>query len=482
MSFSNDGYEWTPEGGLKTGLPTDAVIDPPKLLPNPEKEFDVIVVGAGYAGLRALRDLSIQGYKVLLLEGRDRIGGRSWTVKKDGYVYEVGGTWIHRNQAQVWAEAVRYGLDDKLKDSMEFYEGSREPTVNRDGVLIDIPFTDEAVITGYEKFTNIDGQCGNSVYALNTSQWLDNEEFSKWDHMSCQDRLDQIRDTLTPEEHEAILGTLFSMTKGPMTRPSFGEILRWSAISGGSIQAFGDHAARWKFADGQTALARSMFDDACSSGNLSYSFKTPVSRISTEANMITVTANSGSSFVAQHVIVAIPLNCLKDITFDPALPPLKAEASVQGHSNHAYKVCIEVAGKDWRNWQGHAFPDKGIPFLIGDGITPQGNSYLITTPGDYINPQQEPEKLLDALQYLHPDLKIQRIFGCDYFSDPFSKGGWAVHSPGFVMKYLKALQAPVSNIHFASADWADLWRGFIDGALESGARAVSAIHLQRAAA
>ncbi|KAI8242675.1 hypothetical protein K4K55_010023 [Colletotrichum sp. SAR 10_96] len=336
MSFSNDGYEWTPEGGLKTGLPTDAVIDPPKLLPNPEKEFDVIVVGAG----------------VLLLEGRDRIGGRSWTVKKDGYV------------CSVW----------KLKDSMELYEGSREPTVNRDGVLIDIPFTDE------------------------------------------------------------------------------------------------------------TALARSMFDDACSSGNLSYSFKTPVSRISTEANMITVTANSGSSFVAQHVIVAVPLNCLKDITFDPALPPLKAEASLQGHSNHAYKVCVEVAGKDWRNWQGHAFPDKGIPFLIGDGTTPQGNSYLITTPGDYINPQQEPEKLLDALQYLHPDLKIQRIFGCDYFSDPFSKGGWAVHSPGFVMKYLKALQAPVGNIHFASADWADLWRVFIDGALESGARAVSAIHLQRAAA
>ncbi|KAJ5012345.1 hypothetical protein K4K57_004405 [Colletotrichum sp. SAR 10_99] len=367
MSFSNDGYEWTPEGGLKTGLPTDAVIDPPKLLPNPEKEFDVIVVGAG----------------MLLLEGRDRIGGRSWTVKKDSYV------------CSVW----------KLKDSMELYEGSREPTVNRDGVLIDIPFTDE-------------------------------------------DRLDQIRDTLTPEEHEAILGTPFSMTKGPMTRPSFGEILRWSAISGGSLQAFGDHAARWKFADGQTALARSMFDDACSSGNLSYSFKTPVSRISTEANMITVTANSGSSFVAQHVIVAVPLNCLKDITFDPALPPLKAEASLQGHSNHAYK----------------------------------GNSYLITTPGDYINPQQEPEKLLDALQYLHPDLKIQRIFGCDYFSDPFSKGGWAVHSPGFVMKYLKALQAPVGNIHFASADWADLWRGFIDGALESGARAVSAIHLQRAAA
>ncbi|KAI8265341.1 hypothetical protein K4K58_011376 [Colletotrichum sp. SAR11_239] len=350
MSFSNDGYEWTPEGGLKTGLPTDAVIDPPKLLANPGNNFDVIVVGAGLGLLTSTK----------------------------------------------------------------------------------------AVITGYEKFTNIDGQCGNSVYALNTSQWLDNEEFAKWDRMSCQDRLDHIQHTLTPEEHEAILGTLFSMTKGPMTRPSFGEVLR------------------------------------C--------FKTPVSRISTEANTITVTANSGISFVAQHVIVAVPLNCLKDITFDPTLPSLKAEASLQGHSNHAYKVCVEVAGKQWRNWQGHAFPDKGIPFLIGDGITPQGNSYLIATPGDYINPQQDPEKLLEALQHLHPDLEIRRIFGCDYFSDPFSKGGWAVHSPGFVMKYLKALQEPVGNIHFASADWADLWRGFIDGALESGARAVSAIHLQRALA
>ncbi|KAM5356770.1 hypothetical protein ACJ41O_003416 [Fusarium nematophilum] len=459
MPISTDGYEWTPKGGLKTGLPTDAVIVPEELNAENDKIYDVVVVGAGYAGLRALRDLSTQGKKSLV-DRYDRIGGRSWTVKKDDYIYEVGGTWIHRSQAQVWAEIIRYGFDNKLKDSQEFYEGSRAPTIKRNGKIREVPWTDQALHTGFNKFCNIDGQNGLSVFNLNASQWLENEAFVQWDNMSCQDRFDQIQGQLTPEEHEAILTALCSMSKLPTARPSFGEVLRWIALSGGTIDGLGQVSARWKLADGQTALARAMFDDACASGNLSYKFSTAVSEIRTKGNETTVTTVNGQSFKTRHVVVAVPLNCLKDITFEPALDPLKAEAIEQGHTNHAYKICVEVSGKEWRNWSGHAFPDKGVPCLIGDGITPLGNSYLISTPGNYIDPQKEPERLVEALQYLHPELKVERIFGTDYFSDPFSKGGWAVHGPGFVTKYLKSLQQPAGNVHFANADWADLWRAF----------------------
>ncbi|KAJ3547326.1 hypothetical protein NM208_g1572 [Fusarium decemcellulare] len=470
MPVSIDGYEWTPQDGLKTGLPSDSVIYPEEVNANPDTLFDVVVVGGGYAGLRALRDLSTQGYKVLLLEGRNRIGGRSWSVKKDGFVYELGGTWIHRNQAQVWTEIVRYGFDGKLKDSYEFYPESRTPTIVRDGKLREIPWDSPCFATIH------DGQNGLSVFGLNHSGWLDSENFIKWDSLSCQDRLDQLKDDLTPEEHEGVLTVLNSMSKGPMTRPSFAEVLRWVALSGGTLESLGEHSARWKLADGQTALARAMFDDARASGNLSYSFSNPVSAIKTANKQTTVVTAQGQSFTTQHVVVAVPLNCLKDITFEPSLGSLKAEAIGMGQSNDAYKVCVEARGKEWRNWSGYAIPHKGIPFLLGDGITPSGNTYLITTPGNYVNPQKDPKELLEGLQYLHPEIQIQRLFGCDYFSDPFTKGGWAVHSPGFVTKYLKSLQERVGSIHFANADWADLWRGFIDGALESGARAAAAIH------
>lgn len=61
MPFSTDGYRWTPEEGLKTGVPTDAVIEPPTHNVDPDVTYDAIVIGTGYAGLRALRDLAVQG-------------------------------------------------------------------------------------------------------------------------------------------------------------------------------------------------------------------------------------------------------------------------------------------------------------------------------------------------------------------------------------------------------------------------------------
>ncbi|CAG8937905.1 unnamed protein product [Penicillium salamii] len=462
MPFSTDGYRWTPEEGLKTGVPTDAVIEPPTHNLDPDVTYDAIVIGTGR--------------KVLVLEGRDRIGGRTCSVKQDGYIYEAGGTWVHRNQAHVWGEIVRYGFDGHLKDSQEYYEGSRTPTMIRDGKLHEIPFTDQSSTRGFEKFCNIDGQLGLSVFDIHLEPgWLQNEDFVKWDAMSCQDRLDQIQDDLTAEETEGLTNILLSMNKGPLSRASFAEALRWPALSGGSLYAFGQHSARWKLANGQTALSLAMFEDARASGNLSYSFSTVVSSVETQGSITTVMTSAGQPFKASSVVVAVPLNCLSDIHFSPALDPVKAEAIAKGHTNHAYKICVEAKGKQWRNWMGNAAPHKGLPFLNGDGITPAGNSYLISTPGDYIDAQTDPEKLLEAIQYMHPDLEPVRIFGMDYHSHPLSKGGWAVHGPGYVTKYLRSLQAPAGRVHFANADWADVWRGFIDGALESGARASQAV-------
>ena len=64
---------------------------------------DVVVVGAGFAGLTAARELSLRGHSVVVLEARHRIGGRTWTTERLGRTLELGGTWVHWTQPHVWA-------------------------------------------------------------------------------------------------------------------------------------------------------------------------------------------------------------------------------------------------------------------------------------------------------------------------------------------------------------------------------------------
>lgn len=89
---TTEGFLWTSEQSI-TGLDTDAVVTSTNSL---NDTYDVVVVGAGFAGLTAARDLAATGrHRVLLVEARDRIGGRTWTAKALGEAFEMGGTWVH---------------------------------------------------------------------------------------------------------------------------------------------------------------------------------------------------------------------------------------------------------------------------------------------------------------------------------------------------------------------------------------------------
>jgi len=64
--------------------------------------------------------IPVVGLKTLLVEGRDRIGGRTWSSNIDGYPYEMGGTWVHWFQPHVYRELSRYGLKEELVHSTDF--------------------------------------------------------------------------------------------------------------------------------------------------------------------------------------------------------------------------------------------------------------------------------------------------------------------------------------------------------------------------
>lgn len=65
---SRDGYTWTKDGGLTSGVPSIGVIEPPTNLRNPDKTFDVVIIGAGYCGLTAARDATTSGMRSSLTE------------------------------------------------------------------------------------------------------------------------------------------------------------------------------------------------------------------------------------------------------------------------------------------------------------------------------------------------------------------------------------------------------------------------------
>ena len=78
---------------------------------------DVIVVGGGFAGVTAAREASLRGRSVLLLEARDRLGGRTWTADWHGYPIEYGGAWVHWHQPHTWSEITRAGLRVEVSDA-----------------------------------------------------------------------------------------------------------------------------------------------------------------------------------------------------------------------------------------------------------------------------------------------------------------------------------------------------------------------------
>jgi NADPH-dependent 2,4-dienoyl-CoA reductase/sulfur reductase-like enzyme len=129
---SRDGYTWTATDGLKAGVSSLGVITPSTNLSESESEefYDVIVVGAGYCGLTAARNAAIEGLKVLLLEGRDRIGGRSWSSNIQGYPFEMGGTWVHWGQSNTWREIVRYQMMNEVEKSFDFSHGVNHYELN----------------------------------------------------------------------------------------------------------------------------------------------------------------------------------------------------------------------------------------------------------------------------------------------------------------------------------------------------------------
>ncbi|RMZ69389.1 monoamine oxidase N [Pyrenophora seminiperda CCB06] len=442
--------------------------------------YDVVVIGAGYCGLTAARNAAIEGLKVLLLEGRDRVGGRSWSSNIGGYPFEMGGTWVHWGQANTWREILRYQMEKDLEMSFDFSKGVNHFELGsmQGSVTMSHKEEDELLASALKKFTNVDGVYGRKTIPLPHVTFRNPASISL-DSQSAQDRINEIATTLSPQERTVLEASILLASGGTLETTSFHEFMHWWAMCGYTYAGWLDMLITWKFRDGQSTFARKFFDEALATKRLCYSFNTPVSHIHDTGSSVNVTTRNGQTYRALRVVSAMPLNVLGNVTFDPPLSPGKQAAIATGHVNQTAKVHAEISNPDLRSWTGINYPHNQLNYAIGDGTTPAGNTHIVCFGGqhNHLDPEADIETTKRAVTSLfHPahyngkHVEIERLVFHNWSEDEFAKGAWFFPPPGLVSRHLSDMRERHGNVLFANSDWALGWRSFIDGAIEEGTR------------
>ena len=417
---------------------------------------DVIVVGGGFAGVTAAREAALRGRTVLLLEARDRLGGRTWTADWNGSPIEYGGAWVHWHQPHTWSEITRAGLGVEVSGDAEsagWYVGSER----RSG---SIEQRDEITRRGWDRF--VEGVREALPVPHDPTRALD--ALAHFDRLSIADRLDAL--SLSAEERDVLTAELESLAHAPLDDAGAVSVLRWHALSGYSLELTQFTGGRVTIVDGTGALLAAIAAGAAFERRLA----TPVAAIRQRGDAVEVETRDGSGFAARAMIVAVPLNALAAIEFGPGLPDDKLAAIALGQASRGIKIFIRARGASLLQNSirpGHPFGYLGTESLNGDGsqlMIGFGADAARCDAGDLAAVQ-------DQLDAILPGYAVIEATAHDWLSDEFSRGTWAIHRPGWYEHHHAAMQRPEGRVVFAGSDIANGWAGFIDGAIESGLRA-----------
>lgn len=321
------------------------------------------------------------------------------------------------------------------------------------------------------KFANVDGQLGLLVMpyphnpGYNPSVW-------QYDKLTCRDRINQIADSLTADELCGLEGYLLMTSGSTIETMSFFEFLHWWALCGHTYRGCFDYLIKYKFRKGQSSFAIKFWNEATSTGNLSYSFNTPVAKIIDNGREVQVVSRTGQIFRARRVISAMPLNVLDTIEFHPRLDQTRTAAIKTGHLNQCVKVHAEIKNKELRTWSGIDYPTAGLVYGFGDGVTPAGNTHIVSFGAvkNHLQPEENIDATLKAVTAMTP-MNVERLVFHNWHKDEYAKGAWFFPGRDFISRYHDALRARHGSVVFANSDWAVGWRSFIDGAIEEGTRA-----------
>ena len=440
---------------------------------------DVVVVGAGLAGLTAARSLLDAGVDVLVLEARDRVGGRTHSVEEtDGLVIEYGGQWVGPTQDRALALIAELGLETFVQysdgDNLQVtgatalrYQGAiptGDPVQAAD--LVDAMVELTTTCMQIDPARPWEHPLAAALDATTLESWIVAQPYGE----GAKQWIRTLSRAVFPAEpgEISLLHALFYLRSGGGVEKMIGTInsAQETRISAGAQQL-------------SLGLAEVLGDRV--------RLSSPVTRIDHDEDGVLVHHDRGTTR-ARRAIVAIPPVLAGRIRYSPPMPGMRDQLTQRSFMGSVLKVHVVYDRPFWREagLSGHVTSDVGLVHVTFDQShpdRPEGvlvgfiDSHLGRTAAQ-MDPADRRAAVVEDLARIFGDGAAHPVgyYERSWMDEEYSRGCYVgMLTPGTWSTLGPALREPVGPIHWAGTETAVIWNGYMDGAIRSGEDAADAV-------
>jgi monoamine oxidase len=447
---------------------------------------NIVVVGAGLAGLAAARRLVAGGHEVTVVEARERVGGRTeGLVLDDGTPLELGGQWLGEGHTRMRELVGELGLstfrtwnEGRLLVELQ---GRRSTMGSHRGAVPRIsPFAVADLAQGLLRFARLAARTElERPWLTPGAEVLDGQTWESWIRRNVRTRAGRAYFHVACEAVWAAEPSDVSLLHALFYAHSNADLETLLAVDRGAQQG--------RVAGGSVRVAEAMA--AALGGRVVLG--RPVRRIEHHASGVRVIARDGSQYHGDAAIVTLPPTLAGRLEYDPPLPSWRDQLTQRMPAGSVIKVHAIYREPFWRNdgLNGQAASDAGPVKVTADNSPPSSRPGVLT---GFLEGKQartwarrsqaeRREAVIGCFTRYFGDAaaRPERYLERDWMAEEFTRGCYGAHfAPGVWTSYGEAWRAPAGRIHWAGAECAPQWNGYMEGAVRSGeltAEAVAAL-------
>jgi putrescine oxidase len=444
-----------------------------------ELNRDVVIVGAGAAGLTAANELKKAGLSVAVLEARDRVGGRLHTDVIDGAMLEIGGQWVSPDQDALIDTVAELGLEtfSRYREGDSVYVGPDGTARRFTGEMFPVSPETERVIA------EITERLDEMVAEIDPDRPWAHEKAAEWDSVSWDAWL-----RAQTDDDEAVRNLAFATGSAMLTKPTHSFSLLQSLLMAASAGSYSHLVDADFILDKRVVgglqqvpllLAERLGDDVF--------LEQPVRTLEWSEGGVTAIAE-GVTVRARFAILALAPNLYTRISFVPALPRLQHQMHQHISMGFVIKVHAVYDRPFWREQglSGTAFSPYELSHEAYDN-TNHGDERgtLVGFVSDQradevfrLTPEERKERILESLSHYYGDEAKNPIvyYESDWGSEEWTRGAYAASfDMGGLHRYGADLREAVGPIGFACSDLAGAGYQHVDGAILMGRLVASQI-------